>query len=573
MFSTFTEWVDSLLKAAGHKYIKRVPYMSGGKMRYRYIYKVTHMAGGKHVLDPEHMVQGAAFMLSSAKGSEVHAHITKVDGDMVTYRLDDGPRKGEMVTESKSKLAERLNAEHGVHEALAGAREKQAKVVADLKERGASEKQVAREQARLDRLSAATPAPEAKSEEPKKRAAKKPKSVEPATEEPKSVEPAAEGREASNAERRTMAFFDHPGAMDVLQRLGLDPSRNGTVKRDTVQYAYDVESVKTTKQTLPHATPEGVVTEHEYNVLTQFDNPMFALYVEDGRIKTVVKSGEHAGKAGTFVKLKGPELRVFLHMLASDPQIVAQFASVQDIAGMSKFKSAVDRVLWSDEHRENVSKYESAPTQTARGKMAAVAQLMTTNIEQQRTPPVQNTTGEYASDAAIPKGLQTALKSFVSKDKTRADLLKPFHRDGHMYSTDGVRMIRVSVQSGPAESGVTYAGQVFQNAQRDNKPTVTLDASTAKGIADVCKALGADVPVEVTTTNGKTMFRAGGQTFATVDAHTESAPLQLVGAKYLADMLSVEHPVTILQDPKAGSRSPLSAHTANTQQLLMTRRP
>ena len=26
MFSTFTEWVDSLLKAAGHKYIKRVPY-------------------------------------------------------------------------------------------------------------------------------------------------------------------------------------------------------------------------------------------------------------------------------------------------------------------------------------------------------------------------------------------------------------------------------------------------------------------------------------------------------------------------------------------------------------------
>jgi hypothetical protein len=178
MFSTFTEWVDSLLKAAGHKYIKRVPYMSGGKMRYRYIYKVTHMAGGKHVLDPEHMVQGAAFMLSSAKGSEVHAHITKVDGDMVTYRLDDGPRKGEMVTESKSKLAERLNAEHGVHEALAGAREKQAKVVADLKERGASEKQVAREQARLDRLSAATPAPEAKSEEPKKRAAKKPKSEE-----------------------------------------------------------------------------------------------------------------------------------------------------------------------------------------------------------------------------------------------------------------------------------------------------------------------------------------------------------------------------------------------------------
>jgi hypothetical protein len=176
---TYSQWlVDFLAKAAGHKYIKRVPYVSGGKRRYRYIYKVTHMAGGKHVLDPEHMVQGAAFMLSSAKGSEIHAHITKVDGDVVTYRLDDGPRKGELVTESKSKLAERLNAEHGVHEALAGAREKQAKVVADLRAGGASEKHVAREQARLDRLNAATPAPAPKSEEPKKRATKKPESDE-----------------------------------------------------------------------------------------------------------------------------------------------------------------------------------------------------------------------------------------------------------------------------------------------------------------------------------------------------------------------------------------------------------
>jgi len=567
---TYSQWlVDFLAKAAGHKYIKRVPYMSGGKTRYRYIYHVTHTAGGKHVLDPEHMVQGAAFMLSSAKGSEVHAHITKVDGDMVTYRLDDGPDKDKIVTESKSKLAARLNEEHGVHEALAGAREKQAKVVADLKARGASEKQVAREQARLDSLSVSAPAP--KSEEPKKRAPKKPKSVEPAAEEPKSVEPAAEGREGSNAERRTMAFFDQPDATEVMQRLGLGPGQGVVIDRDTLRYAYDVESVKTTKQTLPYATPEGVVTEHEYNVLTQFDNPMFALYVEDGRIKAVAKSGEHAGKAGTFVELNGPELRVLLHMLASDPQIVAQFASVQDVAGMREFKSAVGRVLLSAEHRENVSKYESAPTKTARGKMAAVAQLMTTNIEQQRTPPVQNTTGEYASDAAIPKGLQTALKSFVSKDKFRADLLKPFHRDGHMYATDGVRAIRVAVQSAPTEEGTPPVDRVFANAQRDNKPTVTLDASTAKGIADVCKALGENVSVEVTTMNGKTMFRAGGQTFATVDAHKESAPLQLVGAKYLADMLSVEHPVTILQDPKAGFRSVLSAHTANTQQLLMPR--
>ena len=167
---TFSEWLSDLFKAAGHKYIKRVPYMSGGKRRYRYIYNVTHMAGGKHVLDPEHMIVGAAFQVEAGAGKEVHAHIVSTSGDKVTYKLDDGPDKGKLVTESKSKLAERLNAEHGVHEALAGAREKQAKVVADLRARGASDKHVAREQARLDRLEAAAPAPkseESKSEESK----------------------------------------------------------------------------------------------------------------------------------------------------------------------------------------------------------------------------------------------------------------------------------------------------------------------------------------------------------------------------------------------------------------------
>lgn len=572
MFTSFTAWVDSLLKAAGHKYIKRIPYQSQGKMRYRYIYNVTHMAGGKHVLDPDHMVVGAAFQMEPAAGKEVHAHITKVEGDMVTYRLDDGPQKGETVTESKAALAKKLNEKHGVHEALAGAREKQAKVVADLKARGASEKQVAREQARLDSLSVSAPAP--KSEEPKKRAPKKPKSVEPATKKPKSAEPAAEEPKSVEpaAERRTMAFFDHPDAMKVMQRLGLNPDLEVGIDRDTLRYAYDVESVKTTKQTLPYHTPEGV-TEREYNVLPQFDNPMFALYVEDGRLVALAKSGENAGKEGNLShKLGRSDLRVLLHTLASDPQAVAQFAGVKDISSLLQFRVAVQSVLDSDAHLGNVGKYDAAPTQVTRRHMAAVAQLLTTNIEQQRTPPVQNTTGEYASDAAIPKGLQTALKSFVSKDKSRADMLEPFHRGGHMYATDGRRAIRVAVQSEPTGDRGSAVDRAFANAQ-GNKPTATLDASTAKSIADVCKALGADVPVEITTMGGKTMFRAGGVTFATVDSHTESVPTQYVGAKYLADMVSVEQPVTILQDPNTGFGSPLSAHTANTQQLLMPRRP
>ena len=154
---TYSRWlVDFLAKAAGHKYIKRVPYMSGGKRRYRYIYKVTHAVGGKHVLDATHMVVGAAFMLDSTSGKEVHAHIVSTSGDKVTYRLDDGPNKGKVFTVTRAQLASEINDEHLARLELTKEREKQAKVVADLRAGGASEKHVTREQARLDRLVDAT---------------------------------------------------------------------------------------------------------------------------------------------------------------------------------------------------------------------------------------------------------------------------------------------------------------------------------------------------------------------------------------------------------------------------------
>lgn len=156
----YSQWlVDFLAKAAGHKYIKRIPYMSGGRTRYRYIYKLTHMAGGKHVLDPEHMVVGAAFQMETGAGAEVHAHIVSTSGENVTYKLDDGPDKGKVFTVTRAQLAQKLDEKHGARAALATEREKQAKVVADLKARGASEKQIAREQARLERLSVSAPAP------------------------------------------------------------------------------------------------------------------------------------------------------------------------------------------------------------------------------------------------------------------------------------------------------------------------------------------------------------------------------------------------------------------------------
>ena len=553
MFSTFTEWVDSLLKAAGHKYIKRVPYMSGGKTRYRYIYHVTHTAGGKHVLDPEHMVQGAAFMLSSAKGSEVHAHITKVDGDMVTYRLDDGPKKGELVTESKSKLAERLNAEHGVHEALAGAREKQAKVVADLKERGASEKHVAREQARLDRLSASAPAPEAKSGEPKKRAPKKPKSVEPAAEGAKSVEPTA--KEPKSVEPKS-----GDEVLDVL--LNLDAPENKEVA-DAIRLVMDDKTI----------TSASVKARIEVEKVAA--KPPYSFY--DGRVALSKDRGMGLGPNEWAIRLDGRRFviqgvtleNVIAKIQQTPPPPKSSDPSYSEVAGnASKYIQAL--VGASVNLAPSISQLKDG-YKDALKFIADRAMLRGVSITQQGEQTVQETTGEYTSDAAIPKDLQVALKRFVSKEKTRpshAKMLKPFHRDGHMYATDGMRAIRVAVQSAPTEEASPNVDRVFANAQ-GNEPTVTLGKRAAKSIADVCKMLGAGVSVGITTLDGKTTLRAQGETIATVDAHAESAPLQLVDAKYLADMLSVEQPITILQAPDASATSPLSAHTANTQQVLM----
>jgi hypothetical protein len=157
MFS-YTQWaLDWLSKAAGHKYIKRVPYQSGGRMRYRYIYNVTHTHGGKHVLDPDHMKVGTKLMLDATSGAEVHGHIQSVSGDKVTFVYDDGPKKGESVTMSKDKLATELDKVHGISGKLDAARKKQSDVVAKLKEKGASAKQIARAEARLKALGGDTP--------------------------------------------------------------------------------------------------------------------------------------------------------------------------------------------------------------------------------------------------------------------------------------------------------------------------------------------------------------------------------------------------------------------------------
>ena len=541
MFSTFTEWVDSLLKAAGHKYIKRIPYTSGGKTRYRYIYKVTHTAGGKHVLDPDHMIVGAAFQLEPGAGKEVHAHITKVDGDMVTYRLDDGPNKGTMVTESKAALAKKLNEKHGVHAAISAERDKQAKVVADLKAAGASTKQIAREQARLERLEAAlpAPAPAPKSEEPKKRAAKKPKSAEPKSEEPT-------GEEAKSAEPK--------GKDDVLDVLfNIDAPENKEIREAMTRVMGELPSAERIKE---NAELERIVAGgFPYSLL-------------DGHVTL----GEF--KDGITVALRGGDpIRIFKPRRGFNmQQVISALLRVGAGHDINAYRDAVYDVERKRHALAPSTRLLRSVYKDAKKVIESEKAVRDANITQGEVP-VQKTTAEFASEAAIPKSLQSALNRFVSKDKARPNMLAPFRVGEHLYATDGYRLIRVGVQSTPDKEGNIAVDRVFASAQA-NTPTATLDRNTARAIVALCRRLDAIAqPVLIETSGGKTRFSVAGNVFATVDAHAERAPSQSVNPHYLADMLSVEQPVTILQHPEAHreSKHPLSAHTASTQQLLMPR--
>jgi len=302
MFS-YTQWaLDWLSKAAGHKYIKRVPYQSGGRMRYRYIYNVTHTHQGKHVLDPEHMTVGTKLMLDATSGAEVHGHIQSVSGDKVTFIYDDGPKKGESVTMSKEKLASELDKVHGISGKLDAARKKQSDVVAKLKESGASAKQIARAEARLKALGGDTP----KAETPKA----KPKKAKPTE------------AETSKEKKLTKKEADR---LAVAQYLLNDDEKYASRRDSTflyTEYRYknreqfeaDLQkiidapdtyltslSVKTEKQTLPFTGRRGEVEQKEQSVV-KIDGLLseYAVVVEDDTAKLVYVK-QDSDKAGLYV--------------------------------------------------------------------------------------------------------------------------------------------------------------------------------------------------------------------------------------------------------------------------------
>ena len=145
---TFSHFVDLLLKGHGHKYIKLIPYNTPKGRRYRYIYNVTHSHQGKHVMDESHLVVGTKFMVHTENGKEVHAHIKSVNGNKVTYVLDDGSDKGKEITKTRSEIVSMLNDTHGVDDKVNAKRE-QLKTQIEQARKTGTEKQVKRLESQL----------------------------------------------------------------------------------------------------------------------------------------------------------------------------------------------------------------------------------------------------------------------------------------------------------------------------------------------------------------------------------------------------------------------------------------
>jgi hypothetical protein len=146
---------EELEKALGHKYKKRVPYTnSKGKKAWKYFYDVANSLRGKTAFDDAHLVEGAKFQVVSAKGKEVHAHITKVVGDMVTYVLDDGADKGKVITKTKSAILKDMDKEHKIVDILQQKVKEKRADVKQAKQTGTA-KQIQRLQEQADRLQTA----------------------------------------------------------------------------------------------------------------------------------------------------------------------------------------------------------------------------------------------------------------------------------------------------------------------------------------------------------------------------------------------------------------------------------
>ena len=132
-----------------HKYIRRVPkgVTKTGATKYMYYY-AGQEGHGKGVAHEEELVTGASFAFGEHGKTRYHAHITKVDGDKLTIKYDDGDKKGTEETMTKKQFQSMIHGEHAT--GIKQAKEKAEKQLKDFQ--AGKEKGVKVKQATLDKL-------------------------------------------------------------------------------------------------------------------------------------------------------------------------------------------------------------------------------------------------------------------------------------------------------------------------------------------------------------------------------------------------------------------------------------
>jgi hypothetical protein len=424
MFTTFSAWVDLLFKAAGHKYIRRIPYTSGGKLRYRYIYKVTHTAGGKHALHEDDVTVGAAFMLGTDKGSEVHAHVKSVDGDKVTVEYDDGPRKGKKETMSRRDLLSKLDAAHGISQALQGEREKQAKVISELRASGASEKQIAREQARLDRLGV-----EAKEPAPKKRA-------------PKAKTESSESKQSQLAEDVEVVFNDPELLAQYNREAG------GGLSIEQARVLADAASLRA-----QNIKVEG----KSYSVIPELSTEFYEFFFDDyyERLDLVVVKGEQKGKA-SFNLLRMS--RTDLVQALKDPkfqELIAQLDEAKDNVDEVKDSLRALRAYTPPPDTYIPIKKEKLD----RNRLRVLASTKVHETVTQSTTPDTVMPAPVSQDKVSKSDREVLVgitKSATGKGMN-SEYRQVYHMGEHIVSTDGARIAMALVTEG--EQGALEVGR------------------------------------------------------------------------------------------------------------------
>jgi hypothetical protein len=148
--------INDLLKALTHKYIRRVPKGVTKTGATKYVYYYAGQEGhGQGIAHESELIQGASFAFGEHGKSRYHAHITKVDGDKLTIKYDDGDKKGKEETMTKKQFQSLLHGEHkeSIKQAQSKA-EKQLQEAKTHKERGVkfSDKTMSKLESQVNKL-------------------------------------------------------------------------------------------------------------------------------------------------------------------------------------------------------------------------------------------------------------------------------------------------------------------------------------------------------------------------------------------------------------------------------------